>query len=143
MVVSDLILPLSCKLASPLRISHYLTSICLPGRTTEISLYIHQEHQRRGLGALMLKEMMRIGKEMKFRNLMAGITAENEGSVILFSKFGFKQVAHLHDVGYKFGRYLDVVFLEYLTDAEVKKGQAIPSFVPFAWDNYEYDGTCT
>ncbi|CAO3654088.1 unnamed protein product [Mucor hiemalis] len=111
--------------------------------TTEISLYIHQDHQRRGLGALMLKELMRIGKEMKFRNLMAGITAENEGSVILFSKYGFKQVAHLHDVGYKFGRYLDVVFLEYVTDAEVKEGQTVPSFLPFAWENYEYNGTCT
>lgn len=91
----------------------------------------------------MLEEMMRIGKEMKFRNLMAGITADNEGSVILFSKFGFKKVAHLHDVGYKFGKFLDVVFLEYLTDAEVKEGQTIPSFVPFAGDNYEYNGTCT
>lgn len=91
----------------------------------------------------MLVEMMRIGKEMKYRNLMAGITAENEGSVILFEKFGFKQVAHLHDVGYKFGRYLDVVFLEYVTDAEVEKGKYIPSFVPFAWYNYKYGGTCT
>ncbi|KAL9549894.1 hypothetical protein MBANPS3_004997 [Mucor bainieri] len=108
--------------------------------TTEISLYIHQDHQRRGLGALMLKEMMRIAEEMSFRNIMAGITAENEGSVILFSKFGFKQVGHLHDVGYKFGRYLDVVFLEYVTNAQVPEGQLIPSFKSFDWKNYVYGG---
>ncbi|KAL7309257.1 hypothetical protein PS15m_011366 [Mucor circinelloides] len=108
--------------------------------TTEISLYIHQEHQRRGLGAVMLKEMMRIAKEMNFRNIMAGITAENEGSVILFSKFGFKKVGHLHDVGYKFGRYLDVVFLEYITGVQVPEGQIIPSFTSFDWKNYVYGG---
>ncbi|KAG1107718.1 hypothetical protein G6F42_016263 [Rhizopus arrhizus] len=108
--------------------------------TTEISLYIHQEHQRRGLGAVMLKEMMRIAKEMNFRNIMAGSTAENEGSVILFSKFGFKKVGHLHDVGYKFGRYLDVVFLEYITGVQVPEGQIIPSFKSFDWKNYVYGG---
>jgi RimJ/RimL family protein N-acetyltransferase len=109
-------------------------------RTTEISLYIHQDHQRRGLGALMLKEMMRIGKEMRFRNIIAGITAENEGSVILFSKFGFKNVGHFHDVGYKFGRYLDVVFLEYITGAELEN-PSIPSFKHFPWNSYVFGGS--
>lgn len=109
-------------------------------RTTEISLYIHQNYQRRGLGALMLKEMMRIGKEMNFRSIIAGITAENEGSVILFSKFGFKNAGHFHDVGYKFGRYLDVVFLEYITEAQIEKGKSVPSFIPFAWKTYEFGG---
>jgi phosphinothricin acetyltransferase len=88
----------------------------------------------------MLKEMMRIGKEMKFRSIIAGITAENEGSVILFSKFGFKNVGHFHDVGYKFGRYLDVVFLEYITDAEMEGNQSIPSFKHFSWDSYVFGG---
>ncbi|KAI7886860.1 acyl-CoA N-acyltransferase [Mucor mucedo] len=111
--------------------------------TTEISLYIHQGHQRRGLGALMLTEMMRIAKAMQFRNIIAGITAENEGSVILFDKFGFKKVGHFHDVGYKFGRYLDVVFLEYITDAQVEDEKQIPSFKSFAWDDYVYGGTIT
>ncbi|KAI8062035.1 acyl-CoA N-acyltransferase [Thamnidium elegans] len=111
--------------------------------TTEISLYIHQNHQRRGLGRLMLTEMLRIAIEMKFRNLIAGITAENEGSVILFDKFGFKNVGHFHDVGYKFGRYLDVVFLEYITDVQVEEGMTIPSFKPFAYDKYVYGGTVT
>lgn len=91
----------------------------------------------------MLTEMMRIAKEMQFRNIIAGITAENEGSVILFDKFGFKNVGHFHDVGYKFGRYLDVVFLEYITDAQVEEGKSIPSFKAFAWDDYVYGGTIT
>lgn len=140
MVCLDPILHISCKSFQDLfeYPSNYLSF-----RTTEISLYIHQDHQRRGLGALMLTEMMRIAKSMQFRNIMAGITAENEGSVILFDKFGFSKVGHLHDVGYKFGRYLDVVFLEYITDAQVEDGKLIPSFKAFAWDNYVYGGTIT
>lgn len=91
----------------------------------------------------MLTEMMRIGNAMKFRNIIAGITAENEGSVILFDKFGFKNVGHFHDVGYKFGRYLDVVFLEYIIDTQVEQGNLIPSFKSFAWNDYVYGGTVT
>lgn len=91
----------------------------------------------------MLTEMLRIAMEMKFRSLIASITAENEGSVILFDKFGFKNVGHFHDVGYKFGRYLDVVFLEYITDAKVEEGMSIPSFKSFAYDKYVYGGTVT
>ncbi|KAG0976497.1 hypothetical protein G6F57_010161 [Rhizopus arrhizus] len=66
--------------------------------TTEISLYIHQEHQRRGLGALLLQEMLRIGREMNFRSIIASITAENEGSVVLFSKFKFQNMGLAHDM---------------------------------------------
>ncbi|KAI8081821.1 acyl-CoA N-acyltransferase [Gilbertella persicaria] len=106
--------------------------------TTEISLYIHQAHQRRGLGSVLLAEMLRIGKELKFRNLIAGITAENEGSVILFSKFGFKKVGHIHDAGYKFDRFLDIVFLEYITDTQVQPDQKIPAFKAFPYDTYVY-----
>ncbi|OBZ86268.1 L-amino acid N-acyltransferase MnaT [Choanephora cucurbitarum] len=109
--------------------------------TTEISLYIHQAHQRKGLGSLLLTEMMRIGRELKFRNLIAGITAENEGSVLLFAKFGFKQVGQIHDSGYKFGRFLDIVFLEYLIDTEVDKHQTIPAFKPFPFDSYVFGET--
>ncbi|KAI9481114.1 MAG: GNAT domain-containing protein [Benjaminiella poitrasii] len=108
--------------------------------SSEISLYIHQDHQRRKLGTVLLKEMLRIVEEMKLRSIIASITSENEGSIVLFSKFGFKNAGVFHDVGYKFGRYLDVTFMEYITDAEVEKDKALPSFVPFKWSSYVYNG---
>ncbi|KAI8969969.1 acyl-CoA N-acyltransferase [Mycotypha africana] len=106
--------------------------------TTEISIYVHQDHQRKGLGVRLLKELLRIGTEMKFKNIQACITSENEGSVALFSKYGFKHAGHLRDVGYKFGRFLDVVFLEYITDVQVEKDKAVPAFKPFPWKTYVY-----
>lgn len=101
---------------------------------------MHQEHQRRGLGSLLIKELLRVGKEMGFRCILASISADNEDSIVLFKKLGFKTVALLHDVGYKFGKFIDSTFLEYLTDAQVEEG-TIPSFKPFAWDTYEFGGT--
>ncbi|KAG1467206.1 hypothetical protein G6F56_004537 [Rhizopus delemar] len=107
--------------------------------TSEISLYIHQKHQRKGLGATMLKELLRVGREMKFRSIIASITADNEGSILLFSKFNFQNMGVAHDSGYKFGKFLDVVFMEYLTDAEVNlKEKGIPSFRSFPWGKYTF-----
>jgi L-amino acid N-acyltransferase YncA len=39
-------------------------------RSTEISVYINLAHHRRGLGAVMLEEMLRIAKEMKLRSII-------------------------------------------------------------------------
>ncbi|KAI8980855.1 acyl-CoA N-acyltransferase [Pilobolus umbonatus] len=112
--------------------------------TTEISLYVHQQHHRRGLGAILLGEMLRIAEDMKLRNIIAGITSDNEPSVLLFNKFGFKNVGHLHDVGYKFGNFRDVLFLEYITKAtpNIQKS-GIPSFKPFNWSHYVFGGPST
>ena len=46
------------------------------------------------------------------RVLVACITGCNEPSIALHKKLGFVQVSHFHNVGYKFGRWLDVVDLE-------------------------------
>ncbi|ORE01385.1 acyl-CoA N-acyltransferase, partial [Rhizopus microsporus var. microsporus] len=106
--------------------------------STEVSLYIHQQHQRKGLGGLMLKEMLRIAKDMQFHSIIASITADNEGSIVLFSKFGFRHCGVTHQVGYKFGKFLDVVFMEYLTDAPIIS-QDIPSFKAFPWGAYTFN----
>jgi phosphinothricin acetyltransferase len=86
----------------------------------------------------MLKEMLQIAKDMNLRSIIASITSENEGSIVLFSKYGFKHAGVFHDVGYKFGRFLDVTFLEYITEASLEEGTIIPSFKHFPWDTYAY-----
>ena len=44
--------------------------------------------------------------------MVSGIDATNETSLRLHAKFGFEKVAHFRQVGWKFGRWLDLVFLE-------------------------------
>ena len=43
---------------------------------------------------------------------MAGITADNDISLRLHERLGFREVAHIPQVGYKFGRWLDVVYMQ-------------------------------
>ncbi|KAK9695921.1 hypothetical protein K7432_012726 [Basidiobolus ranarum] len=80
--------------------------------TTEVSLYIHQDYRRRGLGKLMMKEMIQRGKSQGFCNIIAGITTENVGSLKLYEQLGFSLVGTFHHVGYKFDRWLDTTFME-------------------------------
>ena len=48
--------------------------------------------------------------------IVAGIDAENEISIALHKKFGFEEVAHFKQVGWKFGRWLDLKFLELIVE---------------------------
>ena len=49
-------------------------------------------------------------------SLIAGITADNVASLRLHEKLGFVEVAHIREVGYKFGRWLDLKLLQLLLD---------------------------
>ncbi|KAL0080363.1 acyl-CoA N-acyltransferase [Phycomyces blakesleeanus] len=108
--------------------------------TTEISLYIHLDHHRRGLGRVMLNEMIRIAKEMGLRSVIASITSENSASVSLFTNFDFKLVGTFHDVGQKFGRHLDVDFYERIFDTP-PTAHGVPHFNSFPWGHYVYGGS--
>jgi phosphinothricin acetyltransferase len=45
--------------------------------------------------------------------LIAGVDADNTASLGFLAKMGFEETAHMREVGYKFGRYLDLIFLQY------------------------------
>jgi phosphinothricin acetyltransferase len=51
-------------------------------------------------------------RAMRKHVLIAGIDADNKISIGLHESLGFKVVGHLHEVGFKFGRWLDLMFLE-------------------------------
>ena len=80
--------------------------------TIENSVYVHHEHQRRGIGSALLADSIERAKLLGHRTIIALIDADQLGSIALHLKFGFEQVAHLKQVGFKFGRWLDVVYLQ-------------------------------
>ncbi|KAG2221188.1 hypothetical protein INT45_000228 [Circinella minor] len=107
--------------------------------SAEITVYIHLDHHRQGLGRLLSLEMIRIGTEMKFKAITAGITTENTPSIGLFKSLGFNEAGVFHNTGYKFGRFLDVTFLEYcIPETEGPGDGKIPRFIPFPWDKYVF-----
>jgi L-amino acid N-acyltransferase len=74
----------------------------------ENSVYIHKDHHRKGLGRALLVELIRLGKAAGLHTIIGGISMEQAASIALHEKLGFKNVAHLKEMGVKFGRRLDV-----------------------------------
>lgn len=83
-------------------------------RTAEITLYLHPDFHKKGIGTQVLKQMEGIAKSNEIINLLAVITAENTGSVKLFQSNGYQPSALLKEVGEKFGKVLDVLILQKL-----------------------------
>jgi L-amino acid N-acyltransferase YncA len=83
-------------------------------RTVENSVYVHHNFHRRGIGSLLLKELITRARNLGHHAIIAGIDAEQPASVALHAAFKFQQVGCLKQVGFKFGRWLDVVYLELL-----------------------------
>ena len=88
--------------------------------TVEVSVYVEASFRGRGISKLLLSALVKRAEEMNIHALIAGISADNEVSVNLHRSFGFEEVAHFKQVGYKFGRWLDLKFLELLLDNKPK-----------------------
>ena len=80
--------------------------------TVENSIYVTPEQRGRGVGTAILGPLIEIARGRGFHAMVAGIDATNEPSLKLHAKFGFEKVAHFRQVGWKFERWLDLVFLE-------------------------------
>ncbi len=82
--------------------------------TVENSVYVHHQHQGRGVGSALLQELITRARAIGHRAIIAAIDAEQSGSVALHAKFGFVEAGRLKQVGFKFNRWLDVVYMELL-----------------------------
>ncbi len=82
--------------------------------TVENSIYIHPDYHRRGIGSLLLADLITRAREIGHRAIIAAIDSEQRPSLALHAKHGFKKAGHLSQVGFKCGRWLDVVYMELL-----------------------------
>jgi L-amino acid N-acyltransferase YncA len=80
--------------------------------TVENSVYVHHEHHRKGIGTHLLDQLINRARNLGHRAIIAGIDGEQTASVALHAKFQFEKVGHLKQVGFKFDRWLDVIYLE-------------------------------
>jgi L-amino acid N-acyltransferase YncA len=82
--------------------------------TIENSVYVRHEFHRRGIGGLILADLIERARGIGHHAIIAGIDAEQAASVALHRKFGFQKVGRLKQVGFKFDRWLDVIYMELL-----------------------------
>lgn len=80
--------------------------------TVEASVYIHHDQHRRGIGRAILVDLIARAKSAGFHSLIGGASADQTASIALQESLGFVRIAHLKEVGYKFGQWLDVVYLQ-------------------------------
>ncbi|WIY52794.1 N-acetyltransferase family protein [Devosia sp. YIM 151766] len=80
--------------------------------TCEDSIYLDPGATGKGLGKLMLGELLLQSRAAGFRQMLAVITAGTDNSLRLHENFGFQQVGYFRDVGFKFDRWHDVVHLQ-------------------------------
>ncbi|NNN00904.1 MAG: N-acetyltransferase [Acidimicrobiaceae bacterium] len=89
--------------------------------TVENSVYVHRQARGRGVGEVLLRELINTAKESGFHSLIARIVGENDGSIRLHEKCGFTLVGTEVEVGRKHGHWLDVVEYQYVVpDQRVK-----------------------
>ena len=84
--------------------------------TVELSVYVDVSCRGNGIGKLLVKPLIDRATQMNMHALIAGINSDNGASLKLHQSFGFTEVAHFKEVGYKFGRWLDLKFLELILD---------------------------
>lgn len=80
--------------------------------TVENSIYVGAAHQGRGHGKALLQALIQSGAECGYHCVVACIDAANDISVRLHASCGFEHVGHLRRVGYKFDRWLDVLYMQ-------------------------------
>jgi L-amino acid N-acyltransferase YncA len=76
--------------------------------SAEITVYVEPGHARRGIGSKLYAQLFPILQARGIHAIIGGIALPNEASVALHEKFGMRKVAHFTEVGFKFGRWIDV-----------------------------------
>ena len=82
--------------------------------SVEVSVYVAVEHRGRGIGKQLLQALVEAGRAQGHHALLGRISSDNTVSIRLHESLGFSVVGVLKEVGFKFGRWLDVSIMELL-----------------------------
>jgi phosphinothricin acetyltransferase len=80
--------------------------------TVEHSVHVRVDRRGQGIGRALVVELLARAAAMGKHVMIAGIDADNAVSIGLHRSLGFAVAGHFHEVGFKFGRWLDLVFME-------------------------------
>ena len=80
--------------------------------SVEHTVHIRADQRGRGVGTLLMRALIQRAIEQGKHVMIGGVDADNEASLRFHERLGFRRAAHLRQVGTKFGRWLDLVFVQ-------------------------------
>lgn len=80
--------------------------------TVEHSVYVAEGHYGKGVGKLLLTELIRLALAQNFHVMIGAIDADNAESIAFHKKFGFEESGIIRQAGFKFGKWLDLSFMQ-------------------------------
>ena len=80
--------------------------------TVENSVYVRRDQRGRGVGAVLLGDLLALAADHGFHAVIARIVGDHDASIVLHARYGFEEVGRELEVGRKFGKWLDVVLMQ-------------------------------
>ncbi len=80
--------------------------------TVESSVYVRHDLHRRGLGRVVLDDLVERARALGHRTIIAAITTEQDASIRLHAAAGFAEVGRMEEIIHKFERWMGVVFMQ-------------------------------
>ena len=90
--------------------------------SVEHSIYLDPVHRGRGVGSQLMYHLIEIARASGCHIMIAGVDASNQASYHFHRKLGFIEVAHFKQIGFKFDRWLDLIFMQLFLDKKYEKG---------------------
>jgi phosphinothricin acetyltransferase len=87
--------------------------------TVEHSLYVDAAVRGQGIGSTLLAALIERAMDKDVHVIVGGIDADNAGSIRLHERFGFTITGRLPQVGRKFDRWLDLVFMQRILPSKI------------------------
>lgn len=85
---------------------------CVYAGVAEVSVYIHQDYRGKGIGSSLLQKLVVESEKQNIWTLQAGIFPENEGSIALHEKYGFRKIGYREKIGKLDGVWRNTVLME-------------------------------
>jgi L-amino acid N-acyltransferase len=80
--------------------------------SVEHSIYVHGNFQGQGIGSKLLSALIERALNDGYHTMIAGIDSSNQKSLELHKKLGFEETGRLKEVGFKFDKWLDLIFMQ-------------------------------
>jgi phosphinothricin acetyltransferase len=92
-------------------------SRCAYRDTIELTIYVRHDCHRRGYGRVIVQDLIARGRSLGYHTLLAASCEESVGSIALLKSLGFDDAGTMREVGCKFGRRFDVIYLQLMLPA--------------------------